>query len=105
MDRSTFRFLLFLFHAFIQSHPPSRAPTVGTSQISAPRSGSKIPSPQCHHECDVDQSASVGMVAFECAPEMIGSEMTQQADGHFDLLGVIPINTQSQNMILQREKQ
>jgi hypothetical protein len=73
--------------------------------MSAPSSGFKIPSPQYHHECDVYQSASASMVAFDCAAEMIGSEMTQQADGDFDLLGVIPINTQSQDMVLHREKQ
>jgi hypothetical protein len=44
------------------------------------------------------------MVALECAPEMTGSEMTQQAGRQFDSLGAIPINNQIHDMVLNREK-
>jgi hypothetical protein len=43
------------------------------------------------------------MVALECTPEMIGSEMTQQADSHFDFLSAIPIINHSHDMVLLRE--
>jgi hypothetical protein len=90
MDKSTSRFFLLLSRAFIQPHPPSPAPTVNTRQMSAPSSGSKIPSPQCHHKSDVYQSANARMVALEYVSEMIGSEIIQQADGHFDFLVLFP---------------
>jgi hypothetical protein len=40
------------------------------------------------------------MVALECALEIISSEITQQADDHFDFHGDVPINNQSQDMVL-----
>jgi hypothetical protein len=73
--------------------------------MSAPSSGSKIPSHQCHQECDINQNSSVSKVAIECAPDIICSEITQQADGHFDFIGAIPINNQRQDTVIHREKQ
>jgi hypothetical protein len=99
-DHHLVSFFSFLMPLYNRTHLHQRQ-----ELTPAPSYGPKISSSQYHQECNVHQSASTSMIALECAAEMIGSEMAQQADGNFDSLGAMPTNNQSQDMVLHREKQ